>query len=261
MNQRGQNEKPIEVGLFVTCLVDLFRPSVGFATVALLEHAGCRVHVPERQTCCGQPAYNSGDRADAGAIARQVIDSFSVYDYVVAPSASCAAMIAKHYPALLEDDDGYRDRARAVAAKTFELTHFLTDVLGVVPDAAEFRGAVVYQDSCSALRELGIRDQPRRLLHEVAGVELRELRDPEACCGFGGLFCVKYSEISAEMVNRKADDVMAAGADVLTGVDLGCLLNTAGRLKRRGCRPEVRHIAEILAPALECPGIGDGRTG
>jgi L-lactate dehydrogenase complex protein LldE len=185
---------PPRIGLFVTCLVDLFRPTVGFAAVKLLEEAGCVVEVPT-QTCCGQPAYNSGDRATARSLAQQVIAAFEPLDYVVAPSGSCAGMIKQHYPPLFSNDPGWRARAERLSAKTFELTSFLTDVLGVEQVNASHPGTVTYHDSCSGLRELGIKTQPRRLLGTVEGVELREMEESEVCCGFGGTFCVKYPEV------------------------------------------------------------------
>ncbi|MGH6926412.1 MAG: (Fe-S)-binding protein [Propylenella sp.] len=253
------DKKPApRVGLFVTCLVDLFRPSVGFAALKLLEDAGCAVVVPETQTCCGQPAYNSGDRPDAQAIARQVIAAFEPFDYVVAPSGSCAGMIKKHYPALLADDVAWKPRADALAAKTFELVSFLADVLGVSSIAATHRGSVTYHDSCSGLRELGVRDQPRRLLATVNGLTLKELPDADVCCGFGGTFCVKYPDLSNAIVERKTAAIAATGADTLLAGDLGCLLNMAGKLKREGRATKSRHVAEVLAGMTDEPAIGEG---
>jgi L-lactate dehydrogenase complex protein LldE len=219
-----------KIGLLVTCLVDLFRPNVGFAAIKLLEDAGCTVDVPPTQTCCGQPAYNSGDRADAKAIAKAVIAAFEPYDYVVAPSGSCAGMLRKHYPPLFADDAEWRPRAEAVAAKTWELISFLTDVRGVTAVAARYDGSVTYHDSCSGLRELGIARQPRQLLATVEGLELRELPDADVCCGFGGTFCVKFPEISNAIVEKKVELVAETGADTLLAGDLGCLLNLAGKL-------------------------------
>ena len=249
------------VALFVTCLVDAYRPSVGFAAIRLLEDAGCTVEVPMAQTCCGQPAYNSGDRASAQQIARQVIDAFLGFDHVVAPSGSCAAMIKHHYPALFEDTDpAALGLALDLAGRTHELTAFLHDVLGVTRIEGRHAGRVAYHDSCSGLRELGIRDQPRALLSGQAGLELRELADRDVCCGFGGTFCVKYPDISTRMVSDKVADIVASGAEVLLAGDLGCLLNMAGRLSRQGSAVEVRHVAEILAgmtgdtPAIGRPG-------
>ena len=248
------------VALFVTCLVDLYRPSVGFAALRLLERAGCEVVVPRTQTCCGQPAYNSGDRADARDLARRVIEEFLPYEHIVVPSGSCAGMIRHHYPALFADDPQERARAERLAAKTHELVSFLTDVLGVERVEAQYDGVVAYHDSCSGLRELGIRDQPRRLLTSVRGLTLKELAEPDVCCGFGGTFCVKYPDISTRMVADKVRDVTATGADTLLAGDLGCLLNIAGRLRREGSPVHVRHVAEVLAGMTdEVAPIGETR--
>jgi L-lactate dehydrogenase complex protein LldE len=235
------------IGLFVTCLVDLIRPSIGFAAVKLLEQAGCTVEVPAAQTCCGQPAYNSGDTADTRAIARNVIDAFEGFDYVVAPSGSCAGMIREHYPALFADTPDLYARAQHLARRTYELVSFLVDIRGMTEVAARYHGVVTYHDSCSGLRELGIKAQPRQLLQSVAGLRLAELPGAETCCGFGGTFCIKYPEISTRMVDDKAGDIVATGADTLLAGDLGCLMNMAGRLARRGETIRVRHVAEVLA--------------
>ena len=253
-------EKPARVALFVTCLVDLFRPTVGFAAIKLLESAGCTVEVPRAQTCCGQPAYNSGDRAGAKAIAVQVITVFAGYDYVVAPSGSCAGMIRQHYPEAFADDPVMLPRAQELAARTWELVSFLADVRGMQAVAASWERTATYHDACSGLRELGFRDQPRLLLGSVEGLALRELPGAETCCGFGGTFCVKYPDISDKMVDDKAADITATGADAVLAGDLGCLLNIAGKLLRRGQSIEVRHIAEVLAGMTgDVPPIGSGR--
>jgi L-lactate dehydrogenase complex protein LldE len=246
------------VALFVTCLVDLFRPAVGFAAVKLLERAGCRVDVPI-QTCCGQPAYNQGDRADAVAIARQTIAAFAGYDHVVAPSGSCAGMLKKHYPLLFDAASADGAAARDLASRTFELISFLTDVRGVATVDASLAARATYHDACSGLRELGVKQQPRRLLASVRGLQLTELPDAEVCCGFGGTFCVKYPEISTRMVSDKAADIEATGADLVLAGDLGCLMNMAGRLKRQGSRVEARHVAEVLAGELDAPPIAAPR--
>ena len=249
-----------KVGLFVTCLVDLFRPTVGFASLKLLEDAGCTVEVPEAQTCCGQPAYNSGDQADAKAVAKNVIAAFEQYDYVVAPSGSCTGMIKKHYPPLFAGDPEWALRAEKLAAKTFELVSFLTDVMGVVSVTARHAGSVTYHDSCSGLRELGIQRQPRQLLKTVAGLELKELPDADVCCGFGGTFCVKYPDISNAIVEEKTEKIAATGAETLLAGDLGCLLNMAGKLKREGRATKSRHVAEVLAGMTAEPAIGEAAT-
>lgn len=248
---------PIRVGLFVTCLVDFFRPTVGFAAVKLLEEAGCIVTVPGLQTCCGQPAYNSGDRNDAKAIARQVIATFSGFDYVVVPSGSCGGMIKTHYPALFADEPMMAEKAESLSARTYELVAFLADVMKVERVSAAYDGTVTYHDACSGLRELKVKEQPRRLLKEVTGLTLKEMATPEVCCGFGGTFCVKYPEISDKMVSDKIADIVATGADTLLCGDMGCLLNMAGKLSRLGREVRVRHVAEVLAGMTqESPPIG-----
>ncbi|MFN4275985.1 MAG: (Fe-S)-binding protein [Ferrovibrio sp.] len=247
------------VALFVTCLVDLFRPSVGFATIKLLEDAGCSVEVPEAQVCCGQPAYNSGDRKDTAAIAKQVIAAFESYDYVVAPSGSCGGMIRDHYPALFAAEPEWQSRAASLSAKTFELTSFLVDVLKQAGVAAKLDAKITYHDSCSGLRELGVKQQPRQLLQSVEGLELVEMQTPETCCGFGGTFCVKYGEVSTDIVGRKTADINGTGADLLLAGDMGCLLNMAGKLQREGSRVQVRHVAEVLAGMTDTPAIGESK--
>lgn len=252
----------MKVALFATCLVDLFRPAVGFAAVRLLEQAGCDVVVPPEQVCCGQPAFNNGDQDNARAIARQVIDSFSGYEYIVVPSGSCGGMIKVHYPELFETDDDYHHRAMALAERCYELTQFLflNEVMGAYGIEASYPGRVAYHDSCSCLREMQIREQPRMLLDQVQRLELVDMPDTESCCGFGGTFCVKYPEISTRMVNDKIAAIEQSGADTLAAADLGCLLNIAGRLKRLGSPIRVFHLAEILAGMAEGNGIGEGES-
>jgi L-lactate dehydrogenase complex protein LldE len=247
------------VGLFVTCLVDLYRPTVGFAAIALIERSGAyTVHVPEAQTCCGQPGYNSGDKESALAIARQVVTAFEDFDYVVAPSGSCAGMIKTHYPDLLSGDSAFAARAQALADKTYELTQFLRDVAGWDGVTAEFAATATYHDSCSALRELNVRKQPRELLAKVGKLSFKELPDGEPCCGFGGTFCVKFPDISNRMVEDKVANIETTGADVVLAADMGCLLNIAGKLKRKGSKVQARHVAEVLAGMAQDPAIGEG---
>jgi L-lactate dehydrogenase complex protein LldE len=246
------------VGLFVTCLVDLVRPSVGFAAVALLERAGCRVRVPEAQTCCGQPAFNSGDTPAARPIAEGVIRAFEGFDYVVAPSGSCAGMIKKHFPEIFAGDAAWAPRAEALADKTHELTAFLADVMNYRPDGVRYDGVATYHDSCSGLREMGVKRQPRALLDAVEGLAVAESPESETCCGFGGLFCVKYPDVSGAIVDKKVDAVLATGADTLLAGDMGCLMNMAGRLSRRGAPVCVRHVAEVLVGDAATPPIAQG---
>jgi L-lactate dehydrogenase complex protein LldE len=246
------------VALFATCLVDTIRPSVGFAAAKLLEDAGCMVEVPV-QTCCGQPAFNSGDRKTSAALALQMIEAFEGFDYVVVPSGSCGGMIKSHYPELFEGDPNLAARAQKVSAKTFELVSFLVDVLGVAHVAARHAGTCTYHDSCSGLRELGIKSQPRLLLAGVEGLSLKEMKDSDVCCGFGGTFAVKYGEISDKIVSEKCANIAASEADTLIAGDLGCLLNMAGKLSRLGSPVKVRHVAEVLAGMTDEPPIGQAR--
>lgn len=258
-NSVNKSDAP-RVGLFVTCLVDLYRPSVGFAAVELLEGAGCRVEVPAAQTCCGQPAYNSGDDEHARRFALQVLEAFEEFDYVVGPSGSCLGMIRCHFPELFSSDPALLPRIEALAAKSYELIGFLVDVMGVDTIDARYEGRATYHDSCSSQRELGVRAQPRRLLAGVSGLELTELEGSEVCCGFGGTFCVKFPEISGRMAADKVQAIVATGADTLLAGDMGCLLNLAGRLRREGHSQRVFHVAEVLAGKTGGKSIGEGEA-
>lgn len=255
-----ENEPRPRVGLFVTCLVDLFRPTIGFAAIKLIEAAGCDVAVPASQTCCGQPAYNSGDRRDAQAIARQVVAAFETFDYVVAPSGSCAGTLKQHYPELLADDAEWQSRAAGFAGKVHELLSFLVDVRGMTTVEATFAGKVTYHDSCSGLRELGVADQPRRLLASVDGLALAEMEEADVCCGFGGTFCVKYPDISNAIAEKKTANIAATGAGTVLAGDLGCLMNIAGKLQRQNTPIAVRHVAEVLAGMTDTPPIGEAQA-
>ena len=238
----------MRVGLLVTCLVDLMRPRIGFAAIRLLEAAGCEVIVPGTQTCCGQPGYNSGDRHSALVLARKVLDEFEGCDFVVAPSGSCAGMIRTHYPELLRDAPDEPDRVRNLCKRTYELTDFLVNVMKLDRVPGLFKGTVTYHDSCSGLRELGVKAQPRALLAKVPGLTLVEMDEAETCCGFGGAFAVKFGEISTHIAERKCANIAACGADAVVLGDLGCMLNIEGRLRRRGdMKTRVLHIAEVLA--------------
>ena len=247
----------LRVGLFVTCLADLMRPSVAFAAVKLLQDAGCEVVVPPGQTCCGQPALNSGDSTDARAIARQVIAAFEGFDAVVGPSGSCMGTLKHDYPALFADEPDWRARAEDLSRRSHELMSFLVDVLKQQTVDAQYDGRVTYHDSCAGLREMGVKAQPRQLLASVQGLALVEMAGTDECCGFGGTFCVKYPEISTKMVDDKIAHIQASGATTVLGGDLGCLLNIAGRLKRRGLPVRVMHTAEVLAGYGRQPAIGE----
>jgi len=240
-------ELSMRVGLFVTCLVDLVRPRIGFAALELLEAAGCDVAVPQAQTCCGQPAWNSGDRAGARALAEKTIAEFEPFDYVVAPSGSCAGMIRLGYREVFAGEAAWLARCEALAARTFELTDFLVNVVRLERVPGSFAGTLTYHDSCSGLRELGVKAQPRALLAKLPGVELKEMRDAETCCGFGGTFSVKFGDISAAMAQTKCERIRASGAAAVALGDLGCMLNVEGKLRRMGDEAtRVLHIAEVL---------------
>ena len=238
----------MRVGFLVTCLVDSMRPRIGFAAIELLEAAGCEVIVPEQQTCCGQPGYNSGDRKSAKAMALKFLAEFEAFDYVVLPSGSCAGMIRAHYPDLCKDDPALLARCIAVGARTFELTDFLANIAKLKTMPGTFHGALTYHDSCSGLRELDVYKQPRALLANMPGVAINEMVESTTCCGFGGTFSVKYGELSTRMADNKCRHIAATHAGTIAGGDLGCLLNIEGRLRRNGdSTTRVMHIAEVLA--------------
>jgi L-lactate dehydrogenase complex protein LldE len=237
----------MRVGFFVTCLVDLMRPSIGFAAIKLLESGGADVFVPPAQTCCGQPAYNSGDRADTIALAKKLVAEFEGCDFVVAPSGSCSGMVKTHYGELFAGDSAWSPRVAALAARTYELTDFLVNVLKLERVPGTFRGTVTYHDSCAGLREMGVKAQPRALLATMDGVRLCEMAESETCCGFGGTFAVKFGEISSRLADNKCQHIVTSGADAVVLGDLGCMLNIEGRLRRRGDATRVLHVAEVLA--------------
>ena len=238
----------MRVGLFVTCLVDLMRPSIGFAALKLLENAGHEVTVPPMQTCCGQPGWNSGDRKSTRSLAGKLIAEFEQCRYVVVPSGSCAGMIRAHFPEVFQDEPAMLAKARELGARTYELTEFLTKMAKRASVFAPFNGTVTYHDSCSGLRELGVKAQPRQLLAKVAGLKLVEMEECETCCGFGGTFSIKYGEISTAMAEKKCANIEASGAQAVVLGDLGCMLSIEGRLRRRGdAKTRVLHVAEVLA--------------
>jgi L-lactate dehydrogenase complex protein LldE len=251
-----------KVGFFVTCLVNAIRPSVGFAAIELLEMAGCTVEIPPCQTCCGLPGFNSGDLEQSRRLGKTVINAFERFDYVVIPSGSCAGMIARHYPEHLFKGDGpWTERAESLGRKTFELTSFLVDVLEFAParlihDMGHLR--VTYHDSCSSLRQMKVRDQPRKLLKELCNIEVQEMEQTEECCGFGGTFSLKMPKLSSRLADNKIDNALATGAETLLGGDMGCLLHLEGRMKHRGISMEVRHVAEVLAGGSKDSRSGEG---
>lgn len=237
----------MRVALFVTCLVDLMRPRIGFAAIELLEAAGCEVVVPTAQTCCGQPAWNSGDKASAAKLAKKVIAEFEGHEFIVVPSGSCADHIRTEYPAILADEPDWHARAVALGSRVYELTDFLVNVAKLDSVPGDFTGSLTYHDSCTGLRSLGIKAQPRALLGKLPGVELKEMNGAEECCGFGGTFSVKFGEVSAAIAEKKCNNACATGASAIVGGDLGCLLNIEGKLRRMGDETtRVLHIAEVL---------------
>ena len=261
MGKEKKNQRKLfgkNVGIFATCLIDIVRPSVGFASVKLIEMSGCNVSAPRLQSCCGQPAYNSGDYNSSISIAREVVKVFIDFDYIVVPSGSCCGMIKKHYPELLKDDQYWGNKAKELSSKTYELTEFLSEIVNFEPKISSNweNIPVTYHDSCSGLRELGIKGQPRSLLNKIKGFNLTEGAEAETCCGFGGLFCMKYPDIAEKMVDIKVEDILRTNAKMVLGGDLGCLLNISGRLTRLGKSIEVRHIAEVLADMMEPSAIG-----
>jgi L-lactate dehydrogenase complex protein LldE len=243
----------MRVGFFVTCLVDLMRPSIAFAAIKLLEAGGAQVVIPATQTCCGQPGYNSGDRKGAIALAAKLVGEFERCDYLVAPSGSCTGMIKTHYADLFRDDPAMLARANALGTRTWELTDFLVNVLKLESVPGKFAGTVTYHDSCAGLREMGVKEQPRKLLAKVPGLTLKEMAECETCCGFGGTFSIKYGEISSRLADNKCEFVAQSEAKAVVLGDLGCMLNIEGRLRRRGdMTTKVLHVAEVLA--------GEGRS-
>lgn len=251
----AQPPKQPRVAFFITCLVDSMRPNIGFATIALLEAAGCKVEVPDLQTCCGQPAFNSGARDDTRKLAQQNIAKFAGYDFVVAPSGSCTGMLHQ-YPELFEQDSADFQAAEDLAKRAWEITSFLTDVMQFTLPAGQQKLTATYHDSCAGLRELGIQSQPRQLLQQL-GVEVEEMVEADTCCGFGGTFCIKFPDISNRMVSNKTDNADNTGAQMLLGSDLGCLMNMAGKLKREGSDLQTRHVVEVLADMLDTPALAE----
>ena len=242
---------PTRVSLFSTCLADTFFPNVCFATVAVLERFGVEVRVPLSQTCCGQPAFNSGNRREARKMAARFLSVFEGEDPIVTPSGSCAAMVKNEYPVLFRDEPGMLSRSRALGERVFELTQFLVEILGVTEPRSSFRGKVTYHDSCHLRRGLGVSEAPRKLLRAIPGVEFVEMKESERCCGFGGVFAMKYPGISCRMVDRKIERILETGAAFVTSGDTGCLMNIGGAISRTGYPVRAVHIAEILAGSLE----------
>jgi L-lactate dehydrogenase complex protein LldE len=237
----------MKVSLFITCLVDQLFPQVGVSMVEVLRRLGVEMDFPEAQTCCGQPAFNSGYRAEASELAERFIKVFDDSQYIVTPSGSCASMVKVFYADLFEDDAAKRERARRLAAHTYEFSEFLINVLKVEDVGARFRGRVALHQSCHLLRELNVRTEPLKLLSAVRGIELVELERADACCGFGGLFAIKYAQISGGILQEKIDCIKRSGADVIVASDMGCLMHIDGGLSRQRVPVRTMHIAELLA--------------
>lgn len=235
----------MKVSLFITCLSDAIYPRVGEAMVRLLARYGVELQFPKVQTCCGQPAFNSGYWKEARATATTIINAFEDSDFVISPSGSCTGMI-HHYPKLFEHDPVMLERANKLQQKAFEFTQFLVQVLGVTDVGAEFNHKVTYHPSCHGSRLLGVKDEPMALMNNVKGLELVPLPFAEDCCGFGGTFAVKMSDISGAMVSEKVDHVLETEAEVLVGLDMACLMNIAGNLRYRNEPVRVMHLAELL---------------
>lgn len=238
---------PRSVALFVTCIVDQLFPEVGLATVEVLERLGYTVDFPEKQTCCGQPAFNSGYRDEAREVACHCLEVLDGADYVIVPSGSCTSMIAHQYEELFAKDPPRLDQARRMAPRVWEFSKFLVEVAGVEDVGARYDGVVTFHDSCHGLRELGIKEGPRRLLSRVKGLTLREMDIPEECCGFGGTFSVKFPSISGGMSRTKIESILKTGADTVVGVDASCLLQLRGVLSREGLPVKTMHLAQVLA--------------
>jgi len=240
-------EAPIEVQLFVTCIVDTLYPETGEAVVRVLERAGAQVGFPSGQTCCGQPAFNAGLRPLARQMAEHTIQVLEAAPGpVILPSGSCSAMVRHGYPELFGDDPDWLPRAKALAGRTYEFTEFLVDVLGVTDLGSCFPGSLTYHSSCHLLRDLGVKDQPRLLLGSVREAQIVDLPHAEECCGFGGLFSIEHPEISAAMAARKVENIQASGASLVVSCDAGCIANMNGSLHRQGCSQRAIHIAEVL---------------
>jgi len=245
----------MKVYLFVTCLVDTFFPAVGDGMVKVLDRLGVEVEFPEGQTCCGQPAFNSGYREDALAVAERFVKIFGEAleaggdeeSYIVCPSGSCATMVKVYYKELFANKPILLDKLNTIAEKTYEFSEFLIKVMKTADVGAGYKGVVTYHDSCHLLRELGVKDEPRRLIEAVDGIEFREMDMHDACCGFGGTFSIKFPRVSVSMLDEKIDCIIGSGADTLVSSDMGCLMNIKGALTRRKIPVKVMHIAELLA--------------
>lgn len=236
----------MDVSLFITCISDAMYPNVGKAVVRMLRRYGCKVDFPEDQVCCGQPAFNSGYQEDARKAAKQLIQAFEKSEYVVAPSGSCVAMVRHYYPNMFAADPVWREKAQNLADKMFEFSEFMVRVLKIAKVEAEFEGTATYHCSCHMTRGLGIVAEPIQLVQGIDKLNYVDLPYKEDCCGFGGTFAVKMSDISGEMVDEKARHIIGTGANILLGSDMACLMNIEGRLRRLGHDIKAYHVAELL---------------
>ncbi len=236
----------MQVSIFITCLVDLFYPSIGLSMVNVLRKMGLKLTFPADQTCCGQPAFNNGYIDESKRLALRFISVFEKADFIVAPSGSCVYMVKHHYPMLFRDDPQILSRVRAVSSRLYELSEFLVNVCKQTDLGAKFPGNVTYHESCHLLRGLGIKQEPRDLINSVAGAHLIEMNKSDQCCGFGGAFYLKYPDISQAIVNEKTDNIIASGADTVTGADAGCLMNISAALRKKKSQIRVLHLAELL---------------
>ena len=246
--------EPRKAKLFITCLVDFLFPGVGQAMVKVLRHYGVELEFPEGQSCCGQPAFNAGFRREAREVALRFLEVFEDSEVVVSPSGSCVAMVKEYYPELFSGDEELEPRFRSLAGRTWEFSQYLTEVLGVEEFPGRRQGSLTWHDCCHSLRGLGVREGPRKLLCSIEGAELRELQDSEECCGFGGLFSVKFDEISSRMLEKKLACVEKTGAESLVATDCSCLMHMAGGLEKNGSGIRTLHLAEVLADALDAGG-------
>jgi len=243
----NEASKKIKVSLFITCLVDILFPQVGVSMVKVLKRLGVEVDFPEEQTCCGQPAFNSGFRQDAKVLAKRFISIFSQDGFIVSPSGSCTSMVRVFYKELFHDDQKMLDVVDILSSRTYEFSEFLVNVLKVDDVGATYNGRVTYHDSCHALRELRVQNEPRKLIKSVKGVDFVEMKFPDTCCGFGGTFSVKFPDVSVSILDEKIESIIESGADTVVSTDMGCLMQIGGAINRKKLPVKTIHIAELLA--------------
>ncbi len=239
--------KKIKVSLFITCLVDALFPQVGVSMVKVLKSLGVEVDFPEKQTCCGQPAFNTGFRQDAKLLAKRFLSIFERDGFIVSPSGSCTSMVRVFYKELFHDDQKTLNIVELISTRTYEFSEFLVNVLKVDDVGATYKGRVTYHDSCHALRELRIQDEPRKLIKSVKGIDFIEMKSPETCCGFGGTFSIKFPDVSVSILDEKIESIIESGADTVLSADMGCLMHIGGALDRRNIPVKTMHIAELLS--------------